>query len=65
MIDFFRRRCVSTGLGHFLEDVTVPSPSLSRKCDDSNKPQFDRHLLGAIPVLRRGLAPELSPCAEC
>ena len=38
--------------------------SLLRKCDDSNKAQFDRCLVGAIPILRCGLAPELSP-ARC
>ena len=54
----------STCLDHSMEDVTVPSPSFSRKCDDSNKLQFDRCLVGAIPVLRGGLTPELSPCAR-
>ncbi len=35
-----------------------------RRRDDPNNPQFDRRPLGAISVLRGGLALELSPCAE-
>ena len=61
----FPQKMSSTCLNHFMEDVTVPSLSFPGNCDDSNKPQFDRRLVGAIPVLRRGLAPELSPCAVC
>src|SRR5271168_915085 len=47
-----------------MEDVTVPSPSLARKCDDSSTLKFDWRLVGAIPVLHRGFTPELSPCAR-
>ena len=51
-------------LGRCIEDVTVPSPWFARRCDDSNTPQFDRRLVGAVSVLRGGLALELSPCAR-
>ena len=37
---------------------------LVRRCDDSNTPRFNRRLVGAVSVLRGGLALELSPCAE-
>ena len=53
-----------TSIGRCIEDVTVPSPDFVRRCDDSNTPQFDRRPVGAISVLRGGLALELSPCAE-
>ena len=39
-------------------------PYFARRCDDSNTPQFHRCLMGAISVLRSGIALELSPCAE-
>src|SRR5271165_3099527 len=39
-------------------------PWFARKCDDSNTPQFNRCLVGAVSVLRGGLALELSPCAR-
>ena len=37
---------------------------LVRRCDDSNTPQFNRRPVGAVSVLRGGLALELSPCAR-
>ena len=37
---------------------------LVRRCDDSKTPLFDRRPVGAVSVLRGGLALELSPCAR-
>ncbi len=39
-----------------------PFTRLVRRCDDSKTPLFNRCLVGAVSVLRGGLAPELSPC---
>ena len=40
------------------------TPSLRRR-DDPNTPQFDGRPLGAVSILRGGLAFELSPCSRC
>ena len=41
-----------------------PFTRFVRRCDDSNTPQLDRRLVGAVSVLRGRLTLELSPCAE-
>ncbi len=41
-----------------------PFTQLVRRCDDANTPLFNRRLVGAVSVLRGGLAFELSPCAD-
>ena len=41
-----------------------PFTQLVRRCDDSKTPQFNRSLVGAVSVLRGGLALELSPCTR-
>ena len=57
-----RRRCSSpTRVSRCKEVVTVPSPYLVRRRDDSNTPQIDQRPVGALSILRGGLALELSP----
>ena len=41
-----------------------PFTPFVRRRDDPNTQKFDRRPVGAISILRRGLALELSPCAE-
>ena len=41
-----------------------PFTHFVRRRDGQNIPKIDRRLVGGLPILRRGPAPELSPCAE-
>ena len=45
-------------------DRRSPFTPFMRRRDDPIDPQFDRRPLGAVSILRGGLALELSPCAE-
>ena len=41
-----------------------PFTCFVRRRDDPNTQKFDQCPVGAVPILRRGTAPELTPCAE-